>query len=277
MHLDVKDPITLLEALQLLAKDSSKNKLRGWLEQGRVLVDGKRVKVGTTLLVPGQKVDVVQSEKVLGFGVKILFEDAHIVVVDKPSGLLSVASNDKSEPSVHGVLKDYYSKRKVYVVHRIDQDTSGVLLFALTEEAYEKLKESFEKHALERVYIAMCEGGPQERKGTYQSLLYEDGNFVVRTTDDKNRGKLAITHYEVLKSKKEHSFLKVTLETGKKNQIRVHFAEAGHPVVGDKKYGAKINPLKRLGLHAATLSFDHPITHKPLSFSSPCPFFTNPF
>ncbi len=277
MQIKIKEPITLFEALKLLAKDSSNSKLRSWLSQGRVLVDGKAEKVGSTPLLPDQTVQIIQREQILPEGVKIIFEDQHIVVVDKPSGLLSVASNDTNEPSVHGLLKKHYSYRKVYVVHRIDQDTSGVLLFALTEEACEKLKEIFEKHDLERVYIAMCEGAPLEKKGTYQSLLFEDANYMVKTTKDPSKGKLAITHYEVLRKKKEHSFLKVTLETGKKNQIRVHFAEAQHPICGDKKYGSKLNPLKRLGLHAAILSIKHPITKKLMTFKSPCPFFTNPF
>jgi tRNA pseudouridine32 synthase/23S rRNA pseudouridine746 synthase/23S rRNA pseudouridine1911/1915/1917 synthase len=277
MHIKIKDSMTLFETLKILAPDSSHSKLRSWLQQGRVVVDQKVQKIGSTPLSIGQTVEIVQKEQILDQGLKIIFEDQHIVVVDKPSGLLSVASNDTKEPSVYGILKKHYSYRKVFVVHRIDQDTSGVLLFALTEEACEKLKEIFEKHSLERVYIAMCQGFPLEKKGTYQSLLFEDANYVVKTTKDPSKGKLAITHYEVLRKKKEYCFLKVTLETGRKNQIRVHFAEALHPIVGDRKYGAKINPLKRLGLHAATLSINHPITEKLMTFNSPCPFFTNRF
>lgn len=271
MEFTISQNTTLIEALALGAPDSSRTTLRSWLKLGRVLVDGKTVKIGTTPISAGQKITVAAKEERVERGLKILYEDAHLVVVDKPTGLLSVSTAFEESQTAHAILKRRHRPKRVYVVHRLDQDTSGVMVFALSLEALEGLKKTFELHTIERCYCAIVEGHLQEKKGTWRSYLFEDGNYVVRETADTVKGELAITHYSVEKETKSYSKLRIELETGKKNQIRVHCQRAGTPVVGDKKYGAKTDPLKRLGLHAHLLGFTHPITAKKMIFESPLP------
>lgn len=205
-------------------------------------------------------------------GLRILYEDSHLVVIDKPSNMLSVAAAFDKTKTAHAILKNHYRPNKVYVVHRLDQDTSGVMLFGLSETAYEKLKEIFEEHLITRQYVAIIEGQLLESQGTWESYLYEDDFYTVHVTTAANpRARRAITHYEVLNANKLYSLVKFTLETGRKNQIRVHCQAAGHSIVGDTKYGATRNPIKRLCLHAQHLGFEHPISGKKLYFESPIP------
>lgn len=269
MKYTVQHPATLLEALGMLAPDSSKTTLRSWLKEGRVAVDGTVLKDGSAIVAPGRTITLGAKKCLIGGGIEILFEDAHIVVIDKPSGLLSVATASETDKTAHSFLKDRYSK--VYVVHRLDKDTSGVMLFARTEQACRQLNAMFEKHDMRRCYTAVVEGKVDAPSGTWQSYLYEDEQYVVHSSPHPGRGALAKTHFEVETATNRYSLLVLTLETGKKNQIRVHCQEALHPIVGDKKYGALYDPIKRLCLHAHHLSFLHPITQKPLSFNSAPP------
>jgi 23S rRNA pseudouridine1911/1915/1917 synthase len=260
--------IVLLEALSSICPDSSKTTLRSWIKEGRVKIDGELGLTANTLVIAGQTVTIGNRKRFLPGDIAILYEDADLVVIDKPSGLLSVATTFDKTQTAHAILKQHYPNKKVQVVHRIDQDTSGVMMFALSQEAYDKLKKDFEIHAIERAYTAIVEGKMVSSSGTWNSLLYEDANYVVHMTDDPSKGKQAITHYTVKNRSKFFSWLELNLETGRKNQIRVHCQVAGHPIVGDKKYGSSTNPIKRLCLHAHLLGFTHPITHKKLSFTS---------
>ncbi|MGK5594796.1 MAG: RluA family pseudouridine synthase [Parachlamydiaceae bacterium] len=271
MKTKISEKQHLLEVLSVLAPDSTKTTLRSWVKQGRVTINGKACRRADIEVLPGQEVSVEPKQWVLGGNIKILYQDHHLIVIDKPEGILSVSSNFEKKETAHGYLKQHFAPSRIHVVHRLDQDTSGVMIFAVSEKARDRLKAMFEKHDLERSYIALVEGAFDEEKGTWQSYLYEDGNYYVRTTNNPEKGKLAITHFEVLNVKKNLSSLRLTLETGRKNQIRVHCKEAGHPVIGDKKYGAETNALKRLGLHAHYLSFKHPITGKVMAFTSPVP------
>lgn len=267
----VSEKQTLLEILAGIAPDSTKTTLRSWIKQGRVMVNGKPCLRADQEIRPGQNVSINPKQWVLGRGIKILYQDTHIIVIDKPEGILSVASNNEKKETVHGFIKEHFSPSKVHVVHRLDQDTSGVMLFAFSEKAKDQLKKMFEKHELERSYIALVEGEMEAERGTWESYLFEDTNYVMRVTKDPAKGKLAITHFEVLNIKKNLSSLRLTLETGRKNQIRVQCKQAGHSVAGDKKYGAQTNPLRRVCLHAHYLSFKHPITNKVMTFTSPVP------
>lgn len=263
---------TLLEALSQLAPQSSKTTLRSWLKDGRVEIDGKMQKIGSTPVTAGQTITVgAKPQRALEDGLKIIYEDDHIVAIDKPEGMLSVSTDFEKGRTAHALLKNKYRPRKVYVVHRLDQDTSGVMIFALNEKTKELLKKTFEKHDIERSYTAIIEGQLEEPKGTWKCLLLEDENYFVRRTTNPEKGKMAITHYEVEATNDRFSRLKLTLETGRKNQIRVHCQLAGHPIVGDNKYDAVENPIRRLCLHAHLLAFEHPITHKQLRFESPVP------
>lgn len=269
-YIATKD-LTLLEGLALLSPGSSKTTLRSWLSSGRVLLDGSVEKKGSSPVKEGQVISIGAKPPRSEEGVEILFEDSHFVIVNKPIGMLSVSTAFEKSETVHGILKRKYHPRKVYVIHRLDQDTSGVMMFALNEKAYTALKKIFEKHEIERAYTAIIEGHLEEEEGTWKSYLYEDATYVVRETRDPIKGELAVTHFKVEKKSKKYTWLTARLETGKKNQIRVHCQSAGHPVVGDKKYGAVTSPIKRLCLHAQLLAFTHPITLKKMHFEAPIP------
>ncbi|WP_068471335.1 RluA family pseudouridine synthase [Candidatus Protochlamydia phocaeensis] len=262
---------SILEALTQLAPQSSKNTLRSWLKEGRVQIDGVLIKTPNFPVLKGQLVTVVQRKKFIGQGIEILYEDNDLVFINKPSGLLSVSTAFEKGETAHALLKAYYRPRKVFVIHRLDQDTSGVMIFAFNQETCDRLKDLFEVHHIQRSYTAIVEGQFLSPKGTWKSYLYEDEQYVVHETEDPSFGRLAITHYRTLAALKRYSLLELTLETGRKNQIRVHCQSAGHPVVGDKKYGAQTNPLKRLCLHAHLLAFRHPISKKELKIESPIP------
>lgn len=263
--------IPLIEALAQLSPQSSKNTLRSWIKEGRVQVNEIPVKNASLTVLKDQVVTVGQRKKIIRPGMPILYEDQDLVVIDKPSGLLSVATAFEKGETVHALLKAHYHPRKVFVVHRLDQDTSGVMVFALNEEACNRLKDLFEVHEIERAYTAIVEGQFSLPAGTWQSYQYEDSQYHVHETEDESKGRLAITHFQRIAPSKRYTWLQLRLETGRKNQIRVHCQSAGHPVVGDKKYGALSNPLKRLCLHAHLLAFQHPFTKKYLRFESPVP------
>lgn len=261
----------ILSLLSLFYPDCSKSTLRSWLKLGRISVNNRLIKEAKTLVSQGQIIEVHKIQKKAHGGIPIVYEDSDIVVVDKPSGLLSVSAAYDSQSTVHAFLKAQYYPRKIYVVHRLDQDTSGLILFALSEKAYIVLKEMFEKHEIERTYLGIVEGHLKEETGSWKSYLYEDKNYKVHSTSDPQKGKLSITHFAVQSQSRMFSWVQFTLETGKKNQIRAHCQEAGHPIVGDKKYGSNLNPFKRVCLHAQRLQFKHPITLKPMLFESPIP------
>jgi 23S rRNA pseudouridine1911/1915/1917 synthase len=266
-----KENISVLEALAQMAPDSSKNTHKSWLKEGRVLVEGHVVTLWKSILHKGQSLSLAPKMSYLPEGIRLLYQDEDLVVINKPEFLLSVATDFEKGKTAHAILKKEFRPKKIYVVHRLDQDTSGVMLFALNEEAHRALKSEFEKHNVERCYAAIVEGLVHEKAGTWKSYLYEDGNYIVHSTEDPKKGELAVTHYKLCSTSQKYSWLDLRLETGKKNQIRVHCKDAGHSVVGDKKYGAESDPIKRLALHAYLLAFRHPKTKKMLRFKSPIP------
>lgn len=271
MKIAAKNDAPLIDLLAVLAPECSKTTLRSWIKDGRVTVDGQAQKIASTIVTAGQTVAVGAKMTWIDDQIPILYEDRHLIALNKPEGLLTVATNFQRTKTLHAMVKDHYRPKKVYVVHRLDQDTSGVILFALSEEGYSGLKTLFEKHDIERSYYAIVEGHMKSESGTWTSYLHEDNNYVVKSVDDPTKGRLAITHYRILGSSPKYTCLQLTLETGRKNQIRVHCTDSGHPVVGDKKYGSTIDPLKRLCLHAQLIAFRHPVTDVPLRFSSPIP------
>jgi tRNA pseudouridine32 synthase/23S rRNA pseudouridine746 synthase/23S rRNA pseudouridine1911/1915/1917 synthase len=271
MEYTANEEILLLDVLAQLAPDSSKTSQRNWIKIGRVTVDGRLVDRANLTVQKGQTVRLGNRAKPLPQHLRIVYEDKHIVVVDKPKGLLSVATHFETEKTVHGLLKEHYHPQRVYVIHRLDQDTSGVMLFGLSHEGYDRLKADFKAHALQRLYIALVEGHLSPDKGSWTSYLWEDGNYHVHSTQDPTQGEKAIKHFEVKGSSRKYSWVELTLETGKKNQIRIHCKEAGHPIAGDKKYGSTTNPLKRVCLHAHILAFAHPVIKQWMTFTSPVP------
>lgn len=265
-----QEQIPLIEALSILSPQSSKRTLKQWVNEGRITINGSVVKK-ERMLQPGDLVALGAKKRFLESGVRLLYEDSDLVIIEKPRGLLSVATDFQTVDTAHAVLKRTYRKRTVHVVHRLDQDTSGVMVFALSEKGREGLKKLFAKHELKREYCAIVEGHFDTAEGTWTSYLYEQPNYKMYVTNDPQKGQIAITHYLVEGVSRRYSRLRLRLETGRKNQIRVQCQEAGHPVVGDEKYGAKTDPIKRLALHAMGLEFIHPVSKKKLTFQSPIP------
>jgi RluA family pseudouridine synthase len=193
---------------------------------------------------------------------KLVHEDRDILVIDKPAGLLTMASETEREKTAYHILTDYVRKgyakspKRVFIVHRLDRDTSGIVIFAKTEAAKIRLQDQWD--TTEKKYLAVVYGTLPEKSGAITSYLAENAAHVVYSTKDKSAGKLSTTVYKVLKETKDLSVLEIGLVTGRKNQIRVHLADIGHPILGDTKYGRDNDPHKRLALHALSISFLHP-------------------
>jgi 23S rRNA pseudouridine1911/1915/1917 synthase len=273
----IEQTITLAEHLRALYPASSKNTLKKLLEHDRVKVNGVIVRIGKTLLQPGDRVEI--GEKVfvtrLPEDLEILYEDEHLLVINKKANLLTIATEKEKEATVYAYLSAYVKaqkpENKIFVVHRLDKKASGILVFARCEEMKEKLQAQFATHEIDRVYIAIVEGRVNDESGAVKNYLAENRAFKVYVTDDEQAGKLAITNFRVEKRTAGYTWLEITTQTGRKHQIHVHLAGLGHPIIGDKEYGSKKNPLQRLGLHASRLGFVHPITGKKMSFEVDAP------
>jgi RluA family pseudouridine synthase len=266
---------TLLEALRVLYPDSSNTTLRKILQSGRVRVNGEVEKDAKRIIDAEETVDVAPktAQHALPPEIALLYEDEAILVVLKSHGLLTVATEREREHTAQAYLNDYVKQKgegRVHVVHRLDRETSGVLLFAKDFETREALKQRFAAHDIDRVYVAIIEGAMEPAAGTIRSHLRERRDLRMQSGAHPD-AKLAVTHYRTIASTDRYSMLEVTLETGRKNQIRAHLSEAGHPIAGDQLYGSTSNPLGRLGLHAKLLGFDHPQSGKRMSFTAPLP------
>ncbi|WP_374001755.1 RluA family pseudouridine synthase [Bdellovibrio bacteriovorus] len=208
-------------------------------------------------------------------GFEILHEDLDIIVGNKAPGILTVAAKWERENTVHNLLNQFVRKgnprsnKCVYVIHRLDQATSGVLVFAKSEKAQQFIKDNWKDNV--KTYYAIVHGVMKKKSGVIQSYLSEDEDYVVHSSSDSSEGKLAITEYEVLKETDKFSLLKINLLTGKKNQIRVHLSEEGHPIVGDPKYGQGNTSYKNLCLHSAELELTHPHSKTRLKFKAAVP------
>lgn len=206
---------------------------------------------------------------------KLVYEDEHIIVVNKGYGLLSMGTDKIKEGTAYSIIRDYVKwhdpRNKVFIVHRLDRDTSGLMVFARSEEAKEKLQHNWNNMVLDRKYLAVVEGKVEPEDGEVRSYLAENSRYEVYSTENPDEGKLAVTRYTTLRCRNGYTLLEVSLDTGRKNQIRVHMKDLGHPIAGDRRYGAKSSPIHRLALHAQTLRFVHPITRKEMNFSTPVP------
>jgi RluA family pseudouridine synthase len=217
------------------------------------------------------------NDRFLPKGLAILYEDSDIIVVDKPAGLLTVATDTERERTAHYILTEHIrrgcgrSRKGLYVVHRLDRDTSGTLIFAKSEEVKLRLQDQWKK--TKKKYLAVVHGRCEKSSDTITSYLAEDNAYTMYSTTDSARGKLSHTAYTVLRETRGYSLLEVDLLTGRKNQIRVHLAGIGHPIVGDTKYGKAGDPHARLALHARSISFKHPISGKELTFEAEVPAF----
>ena len=264
---------TLGDRLHVLYPDASRRSLKAWLTGGRVRVNGVVARRGDVLARPNDRVELgVPPPAPFPSQLRLIHEDDDVLVVDKPAGLLTIATEQQRERTAYRLLRDWMETRggRVFVVHRLDQETSGLLVFAKSFTAKRKLQAQFAARAPERVYIARVEGLVPQEEGTLSSRLTQDRSLRVKPVPGGRHGKEAITGYRVLERGRDTTLLELSLVTGRRGQIRAQLAALGHPVVGDRAYGSRRDPLRRLALHATRLTFVHPRGRR-VVFESPAP------
>ncbi len=277
--LRVKTKNTLLPFLIETMTDKSRSAIKSYLAHRQVAINGRVTTLFDTPVNQGDEVSiraVGESAPNPNHRVRIVFEDEDLIVVDKKPGVLSMSTGVEGEQTAYSIMMEHVRRHRktdrVYIVHRLDRETSGLLLLAKSEEAQERLQNDWNNTIIDRRYIAVVEGQLEKREGRIISWLTDNlKSMKVMSSPVDNGGKEAITNYRVIKSGERYSLVELHLETGRKNQIRVHMADLGHPIAGDKKYGAKSNPLGRLCLHAQTLSFYHPFSGQPMKFDTGIP------
>lgn len=268
---------TLLPFLRETLTDKSRNNVKSLLTRKLVAVDGRPTSQHDFPLRPGQTVTLlpVSAPGVSSLPFPILYEDERLIAVNKPAGLLSVGNERERERTAYRKVSDYVkSKRvdaKIFVVHRLDRETSGVLIFAKDPDTQKAFQEHWNDIVTRRGYYAVVEGVPAPPEDTVVSHLIETATHLVFSGQPGLNSRRAVTHYRTMAAGNGYALLDVSIDTGRKNQIRVHMQDIGHPVAGDRQYGARTNPLGRLCLHACELSLTDPVTGKALSFVARSP------
>lgn len=275
-HHIVNQDAPLLEWL-LNNLQQSKSKIKATLAGHGIKVNGKTVTKFDYPLKAGMKISVSRTKQNNVFKsryVNIIYEDRHLIVVEKNSGILSMATGYGSL-NVKTVLDKYFEKThqkcRAHVVHRLDRETSGLMVYAKNMETEQILEHNWHDIVYDRRYVGVLSGEIIEEGGTVSNYLKDNKAFITYSSPTDNGGKFAVTHYHILDRTTNHSLVEFKLETGRKNQIRVHAADLGHPICGDMKYGNGDNPIHRLCLHAYMLCFYHPITNEPMEFETPIP------
>ncbi|MBR3877708.1 MAG: RluA family pseudouridine synthase [Bacteroidaceae bacterium] len=255
----------------------SRNRAKALISNRVVLVNNAITTHPLTELKAGQVVQLDRSKHKMSFrsnDLEIIYEDPYLLVIDKRPGLLSMSNNTRQQ-TVQNVLNRYLEKgggrNTSHIVHRLDRDTSGLMVYAKDVQTQQSLINGWQQLVTDRRYLALVEGELKAPKGRICSWLTEDKRFITHSSPVDNGGKYAVTHYNLIDSSNGYSLVECELETGRKNQIRVHMADMGNPVVGDRKYGASGDPIRRLGLHAYMLCFTHPVTGKHMRFETPVP------
>ncbi len=275
-EIQVKENSLLMDFLIRNLKNRSRDNIKSLLRFKQVRIDGQPVSRFDFPLHPGHKITISRNrnQAKADHVPAIVFEDEHLIIIDKEQGVLSIAAHT-GDKTAYSMLSDYvkrsHPKNRIFIVHRLDRDTSGLMMYAKSEKIQGLMQMNWKTAVSERMYLAVVEGIVEPAEGTVESYLFEDKNYLVHSTHDSTKGELASTSYRMLKHNKLYSLLEVNLLTGKKNQVRVHMKDIGHPVAGDKKYGATSNPAGRLCLHASVLGFRHPLTDKHLRFRSEMP------
>lgn len=277
-HLEVIEHGALMNFLQGALPSKSRSDIKSLLAHHQISVANEVITQYNYPLRIGQQV-VVNWNKVLiekqPEGLTIVFEDQYIIIVEKEAGLLSIATATEKEQTAYSILSEHVKKRdaknKIFVLHRLDRDTSGVMMFAKSEKVQQLLQNAWKEVVLERSYVAVVEGLVSREQGTITTWLTESKAFIMYSSRTPNDGQKAVTHYQVLQKNKNYSLLEVKLETGRKNQIRVHMKDIGHSIIGDKKYGSTKHPIGRLGLHARVLAFKHPMTGEEVRYETDIP------
>ena len=274
----VVEPAQLIAFIMEKMHGVSRNRAKALISNRVVLVNNTITTHPLAELKPGDVVQLDRSKHKKSFHCKeldIVFEDPYLFIIDKHPGLLSMSNNSRQQ-TVQTVLNRYLEKgggrNTSHLVHRLDRDTSGLMVYAKDVQTQQSLINSWQQLVTDRRYLALVKGEFQQTRGRIQSWLTEDKKFITHSSPVDNGGKYAVTHYNVLASSNGYSLVECELETGRKNQIRVHMADLGHPVVGDRKYGSDEDPMRRLGLHAYMLCFTHPVTGKHLRFETPVPY-----
>lgn len=274
----VREESRLMEFLIAAMPQRKRTMVKNLLSHNQVAINGIPTTQFDTPLSPGDEVKVNLSREFRLFynrRVKLVYEDDDIIVINKGYGLLSMGTDKIKEGTAYSIIRDYLKwkdpRNKLFIVHRLDRDTSGLMVFAKSIEAKERLQHNWNNMVISRKYLAVVEGTPDPTEGEVKSYLAENSKFEVYSTNNPEEGQLAVTRYKTLRSHNGYSLMEVSLDTGRKNQIRVHMKDLGHPIIGDKRYGAKSSPIHRMALHAQTLRFVHPITRKDMNFSTPVP------
>lgn len=276
---EVKETNTLLNFLIANAKGHSRNSLKTILKNYCILVNGAAVTQFDFVLDVGDIVAIskipYRSRQVGKATIDIIYEDNEFIAINKPYGVLSVASDKEKIKTAYKLVSDYIRRSdkhgKIYVVHRIDKETSGVLMFAKNENIKNIMQEKWNEIVTKRGYFAVVDGELKEKSGTIKNYLKQSNSNLTYITNDKKNSQFAITHYKLVKTNHKYSLVDVNIDTGRKNQIRVHMGSLGNFIVGDDKYGDPTDPLGRLGLHAYALHFNHPITGKQYKFETKIP------
>lgn len=261
----VKENEILIEFLKKMFSNLSKNSVKSLLHNEKVFVNGNMTTKYNYELNVG---DVVEIREKVAKNIDIIYEDKDIIVINKPSGLLTVATEKEKNKTAYHLVMEYLKKKnknnRIFIIHRLDKDTSGIIMFAKNERAKHLYQDNWNDIVKKRCYYAVIAGKMENKEGTIKSYLKENGNMVYSVKD--RSGKLAITEYKVLKERKNISLLDINLKTGRKNQIRVHMKENKTPILGDLKYGEKSKLINRLALHAYKLELINPVTKKLLTF-----------
>lgn len=266
----VKENEILIEFLKKMFSNLSKNSVKSLLHNEKVFVNGNMTTKYNYELNVG---DVVEIREKVAKNIDIIYEDKDIIVINKPSGLLTVATEKEKNKTAYHLVMEYLKKKnknnRIFIIHRLDKDTSGIIMFAKNERAKHLYQDNWNDIVKKRCYYAVIDGKMENKEGTIKSYLKENGNMVYSVKD--RSGKLAITEYKVLKERKNISLLDINLKTGRKNQIRVHMKENKTPILGDLKYGEKSKLINRLALHAYKLELINPVTKKLLIFEVSMP------
>ncbi len=274
----VEQPSRLLDHLIQSLPDRKRTVVKQLLAHNQVAVNGKPERQFDLQLESGDVVKVNFTREFRVFynrRLKIVYEDDDIIVVNKGYGLLSMGNDKTPDGTAYSILRDYVKwanpLNKIFIVHRLDRDTSGLMMFAKSEEVKRRMQHNWNNMVLNRIYVAVVEGIVEQEDGVVRSYLAETSRYEVYSTDDPEKGQLAVTRYRRVQHGGRFSLMELELDTGRKNQIRVHMNDLGHPISGDRKYGAQASPLHRLALHARTLRFKHPMTGELMDFSTPVP------
>ena len=275
MKATISKPLTLMQFLTEQYPDSPRTRIKKLLQSGTIRINNKSVTLHSYPLKPGDVVDInlhagMKAKEGLPF--PVLFEDQYVIVVDKPAG--TATSSVDGSISIHFIISEFLKKMtkgsvRASVIHRLDKEVSGVLLFAKSYEVMNSIKDRWKE--TEKHYYAFVEGVPGKSEDTIESWLIEDKSLKMHSAPETDGAKFAVTHYKIIKRVNKYTLLDIKIDTGRKNQIRVHLSDIGCPIVGDRKYGASTDYIRRIRLHAYYLSFPHPVTGEMITIESQMP------